>query len=394
MLGNFTYYCPTRMYFGDKAQEQLPNAMKNYGKNVLMVYGGGSIKRNGIYDDVMNGLQSSGKTVIELPGVMSNPTREKLNEGIRVAHENEIDVILAVGGGSIIDYSKALSVAAGYAGNAWKHFFLDQADVEESQNVLPVGAVLTMAGTGSETNGTAVITDPAVPIKMGKMFGARVAPRFAIMNPRYTFSVPRAQMAAGIFDTMSHVMEQYFSGDNDCTTDYLAEGLMRNIVESGRKAAKDPEDYEARSNLMWDATWALNPLLGVGKTADWMAHMLSHAVGAFSHATHGMILSATAIPYYQYILPYGLRRFARFARVVWDVDARGKVEEDVARAGLEALHQWILDIGAETSLAKQGVTEDMLDGIVSLTLSSMNVKPQGYKLLNRDEIKAILQQSM
>lgn len=394
MFGNFIYYCPTRMYFGDKAQEKLPDAIKGYGKNVLMAYGGGSIKHNGIYDDVMQGLQSAGKQVTELPGITSNPTLAKFREGIDIARKNDIDLILAVGGGSVIDYAKALSVAIGYDGDAWQHFFLDQVDPEDDQKIIPVGAILTMAGTGSETNATAVITDPSVPVKMGKMFGPEVAPRFAIMNPRYTFSVPRQQMAAGIFDTMCHVMEQYFSGDDDCTTVYLEEGLMRSIVESGRRAAKNPEDYEARSNHMWDATWALNPLMGVGKTADWMAHMMSHAIGAYSHATHGMILSAITPPYYNYILPYGVKRFARFAQVVWDINENGKTEEEVARAGIQALGQWILDIGAETSLSRLGVTEQMLDDIVTLTVSSMNVKPQGYKILEPDEIRSILKQSL
>lgn len=254
MLGNFTYSNPTKLYFGEGVKENLCEELKNYGPKVLLTYGGGSIKANGIYDDVMSALREAGKEVLELPGVMPNPTTDKLYEGARLARENDVDLILAVGGGSTIDYSKAVSVSAWYDGDPWEHFYLNQADPAPAQRIIPVGSVLTMVGTGSEMNGGSVITNHHTKLKIGKVYGPDVMPRFAILNPRYTFSVPRRQMVAGIFDIMSHIMEQYFSGNDDNTSDYLAEGLMRSLIVSSRTAVENPQDYEARSNIMWTST--------------------------------------------------------------------------------------------------------------------------------------------
>ena len=209
MKGNFIYSNPTRLYFGDAAQENLAEALRPFGPKVLLTYGGGSIKKNGIYDDVMAALKEAGKTVVELPGVMPNPTVGKLLEGVKAARENDVDLILAVGGGSTIDYAKGVAVAAGYDGDAWEHFWVNQADPDPDAEIIPVGAVLTMAGTGSEMNGGSVITHPEQKLKIGKVFGEEVFPKFAVLNPRYTFSVPRWHMVAGIYDVMSHIMEQY-----------------------------------------------------------------------------------------------------------------------------------------------------------------------------------------
>ena len=319
MLGNFIYDNPTRLYFGDEAQKNLADALKGFGSKVLLTYGGGSIKRNGVYDDVTAALKAAGKEVIELPGVMPNPTVEKLNEGRKIARENNVDFILAVGGGSTIDYAKAVSVSAWYDGDAWERFWVKQDDPGAGERIIPVGAVLTMAGTGSEMNGGSVITNREKDIKIGKVFGTEVMPKFAVLNPRYTFSVPLRQMIAGIFDTMSHIMEQYFSGDDDSTSDYLAEGLMRSVIASSRVAIKNPEDYEARSNIMWSATWALNTLIGEGKSQDWEVHMIGHAISAYTDATHGMTLSGVSVAYYRHIMKYGLARIARIAREEWEI---------------------------------------------------------------------------
>ncbi len=313
MKGNFIYSNPTRLYFGDEAQKNLASALEGFGKKVLLVYGGGSIRRNGVYDDVMAALHQTGKEVVELSGVMPNPTLAKLNEGRRVARENNVDFILAVGGGSTIDYSKAVSVAAWYDGDAWDRYFVRQEDPQPGERIIPVGAVLTMAGTGSEMNGGSVITNQEAKLKIGKVFGEEVMPKFAVLNPRYTFSLPHRQMVAGIFDTMIHIMEQYFSGDDDSTSDYLAEGLMRSLIASSRVAVNDPENYEARSNIMWTATWALNTLIGKGKIQDWMVHMIGQAISAHTDATHGMTLSGVSVAYYRHVMNYGLDRFARFA---------------------------------------------------------------------------------
>lgn len=390
MLGNFVYSNPTKLFFGDEAQKNLVEALKPFGKKVLLTYGGGSIKRNGIYDDVMASLKEAGKEVVELPGVMPNPTVDKLNEGIKVARDNNVDFILAVGGGSTIDYAKAVSVSAWYDGDAWERFWVKQEDPASDERIIPLGAVLTMAGTGSEMNGGSVITNHATKMKIGKVFGEDVMPRFAVLNPRYTFSLPQRQMVAGIFDTMSHIMEQYFSGDDDSTSDYLAEGLMRSVIASSRVAVKDPENYETRSNLMWSSTWALNTLIGEGKSQDWMVHMIGQAIGAYTDATHGMTLSGVSVAYYRYIMKYGLKRFVRFAEVVWGVSAEGKTEEQIASEGIDAVAAWIKEIGAASEITSLGVTPDMLDGIADSTI----IMTGGYKTLDHDEIVEILRQSL
>lgn len=390
MLGNFIYANPTKLYFGDEAQKHLVEALKDYGNKVLLTYGGGSIKRNGVYDDVMAALKTAGKTVIELPGVMPNPTFDKVNEGRKIARDNDVDFILAVGGGSTIDYAKGVSVAAWYDGDAWERFWVKQEDPTPGEKIIPVGAVLTMAGTGSEMNGGSVITNRAANLKIGKVFVEEVMPKFAVMNPRYTFSLPLRQMVAGIFDTMSHIMEQYFSGDDDSTSDYLAEGLMRSVIVSSRVAVKDPENYEARSNLMWASTWALNTLISEGKKEDWMVHMIGHAISAYTDATHGMTLSGISVAYYRYVMRYGLHRFARFARIVWGISAEGKTDEQLAREGIDALGAWIKEIGAASEISSLGVTEDMIDGIADATI----ILPAGYKTLTRDDVVNILRNSL
>ncbi len=390
MLGNFIYANPTKLFFGDEAQKNLAKALMPFGKKVLLTYGGGSIKRNGVYDDVISALKSAGKEVVELPGVMPNPTVEKLNEGIKVARENNVDFILAVGGGSTIDYAKAVSVSAWYDGDAWQRFWVRQEDPTPGERIIPVGAVMTMAGTGSEMNGGSVITNHAAKMKIGKVFGEDVMPKFAVLNPKYTFSLPQRQMVAGIFDTMSHILEQYFSGDDDSTSDYLAEGLMRSVIASSRVAIKNPEDYEARSNLMWSATWALNTLIGEGKPQDWMVHMIGQAIGAYTDATHGMTLSGVSVAYYRHIMRYGLKRFVRFAEVVWGVLPEEKTDEQIASEGIEALESWIKEIGAASDISSLGVTPDMIDGIADSTI----ILTGGYKTLDHAEIVDILRNSL
>ena len=389
MLGNFIYYNPTKLYFGTEVHKNLMDALKEYGKKVLLVYGGGSIKKNGVYGTVIKALNDSGKEVTELSGVMPNPSLEKLNEGIKVAKACGAELILAVGGGSTIDYAKGVAASTYYDGNAWENFWLKGNEPDADQKIIPVGSVLTLAGTGSEMNGGSVITDEATKLKVGKVFGDRLMPKFAILNPEYTYSLPKNQMVAGIFDIMSHLMEQYFSGEDDSTTDYMIEGLMRSVIASSRVAVIDPTNYEARSNIMWCATWALNTLLKMGKKGDWMVHMIAHAIGAYTHATHGMALSAVSPAYYRLIRDYGIHRFARFARVVWEIPAEGKTEKELADAGINALEAWIKQIGASSDISSLGVTDDMIEGIVKATFLG-----GGYKQLDAEDVVKILKDSM
>ncbi len=388
MLGNFTYCNPTRLYFGKDALDGLNKELPKFGKNVLLVYGGGSIKKNGIYDKVLEICVKNGKNVFEDAGVMPNPTTDKLREGIERARACKAEFILAVGGGSVCDYAKALSASVHLDDDPWEKYYVRS----EAPNceIVPVGCVLTMVGTGSEMNGGAVITNTAQKLKIGHVFSDEVFPKFSVLNPEFTFTVPKYQMVAGIFDIMSHIFEQYFSGTDDCSNDYIMEGMLRSLIHSANIAVENPKDYEARSNIMWLATWALNTFVEKGKTTDWEVHMLGQAVGAHTDATHGMTLSAVSLPYYRYILPYGAERFARHAVNVWGVNPEGKSTEEVGEEGLSVMEKWMKKIGLVTNISELGVTEEDIDAVADSTL----VMKGGYKVLTKDDIKAILRASL
>lgn len=389
MLGNFSYCNPTKLYFGDKSLDYLNTELPKYGRNVVLIYGGGSIKKNGIYDEVLKILNDNGKNVAEISGVMPNPTVGKLYEGVGIARDHHADFLLAVGGGSVCDYAKAVSVSVNCEENPWQKYYVrfEEPDCE----TLPVGCVLTMVGTGSEMNAGAVITNPETKQKIGHVFAdEKIMPRFAVLNPKYTLTLPHYQMVSGIYDIFNHICEQYFSGEDDNTSDYISEGLMRSVIYSSRIANKDPQDYEARSNIMWAATWALNTLVSRGKSTDWMVHMLGQSVGAYTNATHGMTLAAVSLPYYRHILPYGLQKFKRFAINVWDVDPAGKTDEQTAGEGLAAMEKWMRELGLVMNISELGATENMVEGIADGTL----IMPGGYKVLDHEEIVAILNESL
>lgn len=388
MLGNFSYKNATKLYFGDDSLKYLNEELKQYGKNVQLIYGGGSIKKNGIYDSVVEILKANGKNIVEDGGVMPNPTLEKLYEGAEIAKENHVDFILAVGGGSVCDYAKAVAVSAHCDEDPWDKYYIRFE--EPSCEIIPVGCVLTMAGTGSEMNGGAVITNHKAKLKVGHVFGEEVMPKFSILNPKFTMSLPKKQMIAGIYDIFSHICEQYFSGEDDNTSDYLAEALMKSVIHSSLIAIDNSQDYEARSNIMWSATWALNTLISMGKTTDWMVHMLGHSVGAYTDAIHGMSLAAVSIPYYRYIMPYGLKKFVRFAKEVWGVNPDGKSDEETANEGLSKMEEWMKKLGVTMKISELGVTEEMIEKIADGTM----ILNGGYKQLTRDEIIAILKESL
>lgn len=389
MLGNFSYCNPTKLYFGDDSLNYLNTELPKYGSNVVLIYGGGSIKKNGIYEDVCRILKDNGKNVAEIAGVMPNPTLEKLYEGVEIARNHHADLLLAVGGGSVCDYAKAVSVSVNCEEDSWEKYYVR---FEEPEcEIVPVGCVLTMVGTGSEMNAGAVITNRETKQKIGHVFAdEKIMPRFSVLNPKYTLTLPHYQMVSGIYDIFNHICEQYFSGEDDNTSDYISEGLMRSVLHSSRIANKDPQDYEARSNIMWTATWALNTLVAKGKSTDWMVHMLGQSVGAYTNATHGMTLAAVSLPYYRHIMPYGLAKFKRFAINVWDVDPEGKSDEQIAEEGLKAMEEWMKELGLVMNISELGATDEMIEGIADGVL----VMPGGYKVLDRDEIVKILKESM
>lgn len=388
MLGNFSFSNPTKLYFGKDSLNNLKEELKNYGKNIMLVYGGGSIKKNGIYDQIVDILNQCDKNIIEDGGVMPNPTVQKLYEGCQIARDHHVNLILAVGGGSVCDYAKAVSVSAYCKEDPWDKYYLKMEDVDN--DIIPVGCVLTMVGTGSEMNGGAVITNHETHLKIGHVFGDNVFPKFSILNPVLTYTLPYNQMIAGFYDIMSHILEQYFSGDDDNTSDYIMEGLLKSLIHSSRIAVKEPENYEARSNIMWIATWALNTLVAKGKTTDWMVHMIGQSIGAYTDATHGMTLSAVSMAYYRYIMNDGLQKFKRYAINVWDVDFQGKTDQEIAAEGLNLMEEYMKELGLVMNITDLGVTEDMIEGIADGTF----IMEGGYKVLNHEDVVNILKQSM
>nr|WP_321469109.1 iron-containing alcohol dehydrogenase [uncultured Desulfobulbus sp.] len=386
MLLDFSYSNPTIIHFGKEALNNLGGELASYGKTVLLVYGKNAIKKNGLYDQVIAILKEAGKTVVELSGVMPNPTYDKMQEGCALVCNHGVDLILAVGGGSVIDCAKGIAVSAYCEEEPFKKYWLDYQPL--SNRTVPVASILTMAGTGSEMNGGSVITHEAMKIKGGRVFPPEVYPKFSILNPEYTYTVSQYQMVSGVFDTMSHLMEQYFCGNDNNTTDYLIEALLRSSIDNLRVALKNPEDYEARSNIMWNATMALNTLTGLSKTQDWEVHMIEHQLGAYTDCAHGMGLAAISLPYYRHIMPYGVDKFARFATVVWNIPAEGTSKDELAKAGIDALETFCKECGIVTSLRELGATEEMLPKIAESSV----LLEGGYKKLSSNEILEILQE--
>ncbi len=383
---DFTYQNPTTIYFGKESLNNLKTELANYGDTIMLAYGKSAIKKIGLYDEVIAILKDAGKTVVEVSGIMANPTYDKVAEGAKVVKDNNVDLILAVGGGSVIDCAKGISVAAYCEGDAWTKYWLQFAPVDNK--IVPVASILTLAGTGSEMNGGSVITNNAMKLKMGRVFPANVNPKFSILNTEYTFTLPAYQMASGIFDMMSHLMESYFSGEDDVTTDYLIEGLLRSIINSAKVAVDDPKNYEARSNLMWSSTLAMNPIMGLSKTQDWQVHMIEHQLGAYTDCAHGMGLAAVSLPYYRAIYKDGLDKFVRFATQVWNVDPGGKTKDEIALAGIDALEDFCRECEIVTNLQDLGTTEDMLPMIAESTIIL-----GGYKKMTKDEVLEVLKEA-
>lgn len=383
MKFDFTYFNPTKIYFGKTALGNLSSELSNYGNTVLLVYGKGSIKKSGLYDEIIKILNEAGKKVIELAGIKSNPSYKQMMEGARLVRKNHADLILAVGGGSVIDCGKAISISAYCKGDPWQRYWIDYEEVDNE--IIPVGAVLTMAGTGSEMNGGSVITNEEKMLKNGRVYPPNVYPKFSILNPEYTYTVPKYQMASGIFDTFSHLLEQYFSGTDDNTTDYVIEGVLRSLIHSARAALKNPEDYEARSNIMWCATIGLNTITGLSKEQDWEVHMIEHQLGAYTDCAHGAGLAAISTAYYKYIYKYGIDKFVRFAKNVWDINTDTLSKEDAATAGIEKLSDFIKELGLPSTLRELGATEEMLPLIAKFTIPG-----GGYKQMDENDILTVL----
>lgn len=387
-MEQFTFENHTKVYFGaDCVEKQLASAIESYGKNVMLAYGGGSIKQNGIYEQVADILRKAGKSVVEFSGIMPNPTYTKVLEGARLAKAHQTELILGVGGGSVIDCCKAISMAAVYEGDLWSDFWNRRGQI--NFDPLPLGVIVTAAGTGSECNGGAVITNEKLKIKTGRDYPL-CNPYFALLDPTCTYSVPKAQMISGGFDILSHIMETYFSlPDEDNISDDLSEALMKASIRELRTAVKDPKNYAAQSNLMWAAVMAENRIIKLGKKCDFQCHQIEHQLGAYTDCNHGQGLAVLHPVYYRHIYRDGLSKFVRFAVNVWGVIPAGKSDEEVAAAGVEALQNFIREIGLPSTLRELGITEKASLSNIAL---SCNLSPGSYKKMTHEEILTILEE--
>lgn len=390
-MENFVFENSTKAYFGKKCVSQyLPDLLSQYGSRVVLAYGGGSIKRTGIYDEIMGILKAAGKDVVEFSGIMANPTYDKVLEGAALARQHQADLILAVGGGSVMDCCKAVALAAVYDGDIWQDFWAKPGRIDVMP--VPLGIVMTTSGTGSEMNGGAVITNEALKIKTGRDY-PQLNARFALLDPLYTYTVPKKQMVSGAFDSFTHMMETYFSApDEDNVSDSLNEALMKSVVRNLRKAIADPEDYEARSNLVWASTMAENRILKLGKQGDFQGHILEHALGAFTDCNHGCGLAVLLPVYYRHIEAAGAKKFARFATEVWGFSPEGKTLAERANDGVEALVSFVKEIGLPTTLRELGMTEDQKDLLPKIAATCV-ASPGSYKHLDDEEILDIFKEA-
>lgn len=390
-MENFIFEYPTKVYFGkDSAKNYLGKELEKYGENVLLAYGCGSIKNNGIYEEILDILQQSHKKVIEFSGIMPNPTYEKVLEGAEIVRHNDISLILAVGGGSVIDCCKVVAIQAKMHEDIWKM------EIENHQfpteTPVPLGAIVTVSGTGAEMNGGAVITNEAMHIKTG-IFAS--APKFSILDTQYTMSVPFPQVISGAFDTLSHVMETYFGYPNeDNVSDDINEAVMRSVIRNMRVLLKNPYDFTARSNLMWDSAMAENGILKLGKKTDFQVHMMEHQLGAYTDCNHGQGLAVLHPVYYRHIFKNGLSKFVKFARNVWGLSYNEVNPADCALAGINALADFIKECGLPARLSELKVKTPITDRLLEEIAYSTTLMPNSYKNLTHGEIFEIFKESM
>ncbi|WP_367566236.1 iron-containing alcohol dehydrogenase [Lacrimispora sp.] len=384
-MNNFVFENSTKVYFGKGCvKEYLSCLLRGCGNTVMLAYGGSSFKKNGIYDEVAGILEAAGKTIVEFSGIMANPTYKKVLEGAALARKNHVDVILGVGGGSVMDCCKAVSMAAVSKEDIWENYWIRPGVIDFEP--LPLGVIVTVSGTGSEMNGGAVITNEETKVKTGRDY-SKCNPKFALLDPTYTYSVPVKQMVSGGFDTLSHIMEIYFSEpDEDNVSDDISEALMKSVIQNLRAAIINREDYTARSNLMWDAAMAENRIIKLGKRTDFMCHQMEHQLAAYTDCNHGQGLAVLHPVYYRHIYSLGLSKFVRFAKNVWNLSAEGKTEEELARAGVEALADFIREIGMPTTLRELGMKDKAMLKVVA---DSCGISTGSYKRLNREEILEI-----
>ena len=400
-MNGFSWECITKVRFGkDCVKEYLSGLIKEFavpGRNIMIGYGSGSVKRNGAYDDVINGLESlgfsrdgnavEGNLIVEFPGIMSNPTLRIMREGAELAAQMDVGLIIGIGGGSVMDCCKAISVQAAYGGDAWEDFWIQGKPM--THDVIPCGVVVTMPATGSEVNGCAVLTNEDTHIKTDRDY-PEMNPVFALMDPSYTLTMPLRQLKAGTFDILSHIMETYFSYPaEDNPADDVSEGLMRGLIRDFRAAVKDPADYQARSNIMWTASLAENRIIKTGKTKDFQAHNMEHQLSAYTDCNHGEGLAVLHPAYYRHICKDGLGKFVRFAERVWSLDRDNyDSDEDFALAGIEELSSFIKEMGLPTTLRELGFGKEEYNMLPEIAESCF-ISQGAFRPLTTEEILEI-----
>ena len=385
-MKDFTYSYPVNVYFGtDAAKKAISQEIGKYGKNVMLAYGGGSVKKSGIYDAVVSMLKEAGKEVTDFPGIMPNPTYAKVQEGAALAKEKNVDFILAGGGGSVIDCCKIISAQAKTDKDIWEMEFTDHVFPTE---FVPMGAVVTATGTGAEMNNGAVITHEEKKIKTG-VFGAFA--NFAVLDYEYMKSLPAKQVISGAFDTLSHCMETYFGSPRTANiSDEINEAVMRNVIRNLKIVSKNVFDEDARRELMWDSAMAENGILKLGKVTDFQAHMIEHQLGAYTDCNHGCGLAVIHPVLYRHIYKDAAERFAHFAETVWGISAEGKTADETALAGIQALADFIREIGLPINFKELGIQAD--DAMLRAVADSTNIMAGCCKKLNADEIFEILKE--
>ncbi len=385
-MNDFIFENRTRVYFGrGGVAKHLGSLLESYGSTVMLAYGGGSIKRNGVYDEVTAILHAAGKRIVEFSGIMPNPTYAKVQEGARIAREKHVDLILAVGGGSVSDCCKVISAQAKLDEDIWE---MENTRHGLPQSFIPLGTIVTVFGTGSEMNNGAVITHEEKKIK-GALWGAQAD--FAFLDPGYTMSVPMKQVLSGAFDTLSHAMETYFGKpDENNLSDDINEAVMRGVIRNIRVLLTDPGNYNARSELAWASAMAENGVLKIGKVTDFQAHQIEHQLGAYTNCNHGAGLAVIHPVLYRHICRLGSARFARWARNVWGIMPKSS-EEETAAAGVESLAAFIKETGLPTTFTELGIPADT---DLRAVADSTNLTAGCCKKLTHDEIYEILTECM
>jgi alcohol dehydrogenase len=387
-MQNFTYWNPTKLIFGKNQLEQLKTEIPQYGNNVLLVYGGGSIKRNGLYDQVIATLKDLKVNVFELSGVEPNPRISTARKGVEICKSEGIDFILAVGGGSVIDCTKLIAAGAKYEGDAWD-LVVKKAFAHEA---LPFGTILTLAATGSEMNSGSVITNWETQEKYG--WGSPVTfPRFSILDPTNTFTVPKDQTIYGMVDIMSHVFEQYFHiGENTLLQDRFCESTLLTVMEAAPKLVNDLENYELRETILYSGTIALNGMLSMGSRGDWATHNIEHAVSAVYDIPHGGGLAILFPNWMKHSLKENPSRFKQLAVRVFGVDPTGKTDEEAGLEGIEKLREFWSALGAPSRLADYEIDNSKLE--VMADKAMVNGEFGNFKKLNRDDVLEIYKASL